>query len=47
MKSCYEHGLTPDIEALMDELTAALAAGDNDAATALYATVPVPDEMIS
>jgi hypothetical protein len=47
MKSCYEHGLTPGIEALMDELTAALAADDDIAVTGSYATVPVPDEMIS
>lgn len=46
MKSCYEHGLTPAIEALMDELAAALAARDDLAVTELYATVPVPDEMI-
>ena len=47
MRSCYEHGLTPDIEALMDELTAALVAGDNVAVAAIYDTVPVPDEMIA
>lgn len=47
MTSCYAHGLTPAIEEMMDELTAALVAGDDLAVTALYATVPVPDEMIS
>lgn len=47
MASCYEHGLTPHIEELMDKLTAALAADEDVAITALYATLPVPDEMIS
>lgn len=47
MASCYEHGLTPHIEELMDKLTAALAADEDVAITALYSTLPVPDEMIS
>ncbi len=47
MASCYEHGPTPDIEALMDELTAALAIDDDVAVTAIYTTLSVPAEMIS
>lgn len=46
MTSCYEHGLTPAIEMLMDQLTTALTDGDDAMATTLFATVPVPDEMI-
>ena len=46
MKACYDHGVTPAIEALMDELTSTLTAGDDIGTAALYATVPVPDEMI-
>lgn len=46
MASCYEHGLTPDIEELMDELAAALAGDDDVAVAALYATLSVPDDMV-
>jgi hypothetical protein len=47
MTSCYGHGLTPDVEKMMDDLTTALAADDDVAVAALYATLSVPDEMIS
>jgi hypothetical protein len=43
MASCYERGLTADIENLMDEVTTALDIG---AVAARYATLAVPDEII-
>jgi hypothetical protein len=46
MTSCYEHGLTPDIEGLMDQLAAAVLVDDDVAIAALYTTLAVPDEMI-
>jgi hypothetical protein len=46
MATCYAHGLTPDIEELMDELAVALAVDDDVAIAALYAALSVPDEMV-
>jgi hypothetical protein len=47
MRSWYEHGLTPEVEALMDALAAALAAADEVTISELYANVPVPDALMS
>jgi hypothetical protein len=47
MAFCYEHGLTPDVEVLMDDLTAALAVGDDVAVATMYNSLSVPSEMIA
>jgi hypothetical protein len=45
MRSCYDHGVTDEIELLMDEITAALIADDAASTTALCALLRVPSEL--
>jgi hypothetical protein len=45
MSSCYEHGVTAEIEALMEEITTALGASDAEQIAALCRGLQVPSEL--
>ena len=45
MRSCYDHGVSAEIESLMDELAAALGASDMELIAALYGGLQVPSEL--
>lgn len=47
MTDCYTRGLTPVIEELMDELTAAIAGDDQVTLAALSRRLSVPDDLIN
>ena len=45
MRNCYDHGVTAEIESLMDEITTALMASDAEQTAALYRGLQVPSEL--
>ena len=47
MRACYDNGLTPEIETLMDDLVDAASTEDHARLLRLYNAMPVPERMIS